>query len=118
MKIKNLKIRKKLVALALAGTLALTSTGCGITSNFLPNKYDSGDIISIYTDDDFNSSYKTLPESNITNVYGLHDADWQSSFGGTVYERRGSHGCVNIPPELTDDVYDSVKVGTKVLVHK
>lgn len=50
--------------------------------------------------------------------YGLHDADWRSSFGKTYYETSGSHGCVNIPPEVTEGVYNNVEVGTKVLVHK
>lgn len=49
---------------------------------------------------------------------GLHDADWRSKFGGKIYETSGSHGCVNIPPEYADDVYEIVDIGTKVLVHK
>lgn len=50
--------------------------------------------------------------------YGLHDADWRSTFGGTYYESSGSHGCVNIPDEQAKEIYDTVSVGTKVLVHK
>lgn len=49
---------------------------------------------------------------------GLHDADWRSKFGGTIYERNGSHGCINIPPKYADDVYENVDKGTKVLVQK
>lgn len=49
---------------------------------------------------------------------GLHDASWRSSFGGNVYIKNGSHGCVNIPPKYADDVYYNVKKGTKVIVHR
>lgn len=50
--------------------------------------------------------------------YGIHDADWRQVFGEDYYERNGSHGCVNVPPEKTQEIYDNVEVGTKVLVHK
>jgi len=49
---------------------------------------------------------------------GLHDADWRSKFGGTIYEKNGSHGCINIPPKYADDVFYNVDKGTKVLVQK
>lgn len=49
---------------------------------------------------------------------GLHDATWRRKFGGTIYERDGSHGCVNIPAEYADDIFYTVEKGTKVLVHK
>ena len=49
---------------------------------------------------------------------GLHDASWRSQFGGEDYHTKGSHGCINIPPKVADDIYHNVEVGTKVLVHK
>lgn len=49
---------------------------------------------------------------------GLHDADWRSVFGTQSYHYAGSHGCINIPPAITDEIYENVEVGTKVLVHK
>lgn len=49
---------------------------------------------------------------------GLHDASWRSVFGTDSYHTNGSHGCINIPPSYADDIYNNVKVGTKVLVHK
>lgn len=52
------------------------------------------------------------------NGIGLHDANWRSKFGGTIYQDNGSHGCVNIPEEYTDDIYYNVEKGTKVLVQK
>lgn len=50
--------------------------------------------------------------------YGLHDASWRIKFGKEYYKTNGSHGCVNIPPDKTDEVFDTVEVGTKVLIHK
>lgn len=49
---------------------------------------------------------------------GLHDASWRSKFGGNIYEKNGSHGCINIPAKYADDVYYNVEKGTKVLVQK
>lgn len=49
---------------------------------------------------------------------GLHDASWRSVFGTQSYHTNGSHGCINMPPEIAGDVYNNVEVGTKVLVHK
>lgn len=49
---------------------------------------------------------------------GLHDASWRKKFGGDIYLTDGSHGCVNMPKNITDDIYEMVSIGTKVLVHK
>ena len=49
---------------------------------------------------------------------GLHDATWRSVFGTESYHYGGSHGCINIPPEIADDIYNSASIGDKVLVHK
>lgn len=49
---------------------------------------------------------------------GLHDASWRDEFGGDIYLKEGSHGCVNLPIETADTIYNNVEVGTNVLVHK
>lgn len=49
--------------------------------------------------------------------YGLHDADWRSSFGGEIYLYDGSHGCVNIPPAVAGTVYENVSIGTPVVIY-
>ena len=49
---------------------------------------------------------------------GLHDASWRRKFGGSIYLKDGSHGCVNMPSDKASDLYENVEVGTKVLVHK
>lgn len=49
---------------------------------------------------------------------GLHDASWRNVFGTDSYKTNGSHGCINMPPSIADDIYENASVGTKVLVHK
>lgn len=49
--------------------------------------------------------------------YGMHDASWRSSFGGSDYYYGGSHGCVNLPTDAAAWVYNFVIVGTPVWVH-
>jgi lipoprotein-anchoring transpeptidase ErfK/SrfK len=49
--------------------------------------------------------------------YGLHDADWRSSFGGPDYYYGGSHGCVNMPKSAAAFLFGWAPVGTPVWVH-
>jgi lipoprotein-anchoring transpeptidase ErfK/SrfK len=49
--------------------------------------------------------------------YGLHDASWRSSFGGSDYYYGGSHGCVNMPESSAAFLYGWADVGTPVWVH-
>lgn len=48
---------------------------------------------------------------------GLHDATWQSSFGGNRYLTHGSHGCVNLPYNIAKTVFNNVSAGTPVVCH-
>lgn len=48
---------------------------------------------------------------------GLHDATWRSSFGGTIYQYDGSHGCVNMPLDAARIAYENVSVGTPVILY-
>lgn len=48
---------------------------------------------------------------------GLHDADWRSSFGGTLYKTGGSHGCVNLPPQAAKIIYENLSKGDPVLCY-
>ena len=41
---------------------------------------------------------------------GLHDADWRSKFGGTIYQTNGSHGCINLPPAVAKTVYENISL--------
>ncbi|MBQ7588036.1 MAG: L,D-transpeptidase [Lachnospiraceae bacterium] len=48
---------------------------------------------------------------------GIHDAKWRKSFGGDIYLKNGSHGCVNIPHDQAVALYNMVGIGTTVYVH-
>lgn len=48
---------------------------------------------------------------------GLHDAPWRKSFGGSIYIRNGSHGCVNMPEYAAATVYANIYTGYPVVVH-
>ena len=54
----------------------------------------------------------------VGNLVGLHDANWQSAFGGTRYKSGyGSHGCVNLPTDKAAAIYDLIQVGDVVVSH-
>ena len=54
----------------------------------------------------------------VGNYIGLHDADWQPAFGGSLYSSgNGSHGCVNLPVGKSTELYDLIKVGDVVVSH-
>lgn len=48
---------------------------------------------------------------------GLHDASWRGSFGGNIYTYSGSHGCVNLPPDVAARLYEISWVGMPVFIH-
>ncbi len=47
---------------------------------------------------------------------GIHDASWRSKYGGTIYQTNGSHGCINTPRDVMVELYDTVEVGTPVVM--
>ncbi len=47
---------------------------------------------------------------------GIHDASWRNKFGGEIYKRNGSHGCINIPPKDMPLIYDEYEIGTPVIM--
>ena len=48
---------------------------------------------------------------------GLHDAPWRSSFGGSIYQSGGSHGCVNMPPAKAKQLFGYIDAGTLIYVY-
>ena len=48
---------------------------------------------------------------------GIHDASWRNTFGGTIYQKNGSHGCINTPEKWVKIIYEEVEVGTPVIVY-
>lgn len=49
---------------------------------------------------------------------GMHDATWRSDFGGTIYKRSGSHGCINLPVSAAKTIFENVAAGYPVLVYE
>ena len=47
---------------------------------------------------------------------GLHDASWRKKFGGEIYKTNGSHGCINIPRDVMDEIYDNFEIGVPVIL--
>lgn len=47
---------------------------------------------------------------------GLHDASWREYFGGDIYHFGGTHGCVNMPEEVTPKIYELLHPGDRVFV--
>ncbi|MDR1549411.1 MAG: L,D-transpeptidase/peptidoglycan binding protein [Hungatella sp.] len=48
---------------------------------------------------------------------GLHDANWRARFGGDIYQTKGSHGCINLPPDKAKALYGLVYSGIPVICH-
>ena len=49
---------------------------------------------------------------------GIHDANWRKAFGGDIYIKNGSHGCINTPTDMVSQMYDYYPVGTPVLIYE
>ena len=47
---------------------------------------------------------------------GMHDSTWRGAFGGTIYQWNGSHGCINMPYDGAQYVYENVELGTPVVM--
>ena len=48
---------------------------------------------------------------------GLHDATWRSSFGGNIYQKNGSHGCVNMPVYMAELIYKYLDESFVIVCH-
>ena len=53
----------------------------------------------------------------VSGGIGIHDATWRSKFGGEIYIRDGSHGCVNTPLEIVEQMYEVMEVGTPCILY-
>ena len=84
--------------------------------------------------DDLNGSYiEVSPFTLSSDIYGyevpvtywmpfvygqgLHDADWQPEFGGDVYKTNGSHGCINLPPDQAEVIYNAIDGGYPIILY-
>lgn len=49
--------------------------------------------------------------------YGMHDATWRNVFGGDIYLTDGSHGCLNLPLNMAEQIYQYVYKGSPVVCY-
>ncbi|MDO4439403.1 MAG: L,D-transpeptidase [Eubacteriales bacterium] len=48
---------------------------------------------------------------------GFHDATWRNKFGGEIYKRNGSHGCINMPYNKAKELYQLVYTSMPVVCY-
>ncbi len=48
---------------------------------------------------------------------GIHDASWRDEYGGDIYIRNGSHGCINTPLEIVEQMYEVMEIGTPCVMY-
>ncbi|MBE5943917.1 MAG: hypothetical protein E7258_03255 [Lachnospiraceae bacterium] len=48
---------------------------------------------------------------------GLHDATWRDAFGGDIYQYDGSHGCINLPYEAAEKIYNNIEYGMPIVCY-
>lgn len=49
---------------------------------------------------------------------GMHDASWRGSFGAAIYERNGSHGCINLPTNSAKVIFENIKDNFPIVCYK
>lgn len=48
---------------------------------------------------------------------GIHDAKWRGEFGKQIYINNGSHGCINSPHSLAEQIFNNIESGTPVVCY-
>lgn len=49
---------------------------------------------------------------------GIHDASWRhGKFGEEIYKTNGSHGCINVPEDIAEKLFEVVETGTPVVAY-
>ena len=59
--------------------------------------------------------YHTWVDFIDNNGIGLHDLA-RSAYGGDIYLTNGSHGCINLPWDMAEKIYNEVTIETPVLI--
>ena len=53
----------------------------------------------------------------VSGGIGIHDASWRNEFGGDIYIRNGSHGCINTPTDIVAQMYEVMEIGTPCILY-
>lgn len=78
---------------------------------------------TMYGKKDENGEYSYVEEVTYWIPYtedftiGFHDLASRSAFGGDIYLKNGSHGCVNTPLDAISQIYEVVAYGFPVIVY-
>ena len=48
---------------------------------------------------------------------GMHDAEWNPYFGGTRYINSGSHGCINLPYRIAQQIYEIMNTDIPIICY-
>lgn len=48
---------------------------------------------------------------------GMHDATWRDTFGGDIYLNDGSHGCLNLPLDKAEEIYQYMTEGFPIICY-
>lgn len=91
-----------------------------VTGTFqIQSKQTNATLVGLDYDGDGKSDYQSTVSywMPFYGGYGLHDATWRVTFGGETYSYDGSHGCVNLPYEKAEELFNMVSVGEVVNVH-
>ena len=90
-------------------------TPAGIYSvTYKDHSYDDHQVALVGEDYSSDVAYFIPFNGNV----GFHDASWRRSFGGSQYKQRGSHGCVNLPYAMAEEIYNTVEKGMPVIVYE
>lgn len=88
---------------------------------YITNKQSPSKLIGEIDNNTNKPSYETEVQfwmPFVENIIGLHDAPWQTSFGGSRWSNGyGSRGCINLPTSKASELYKLSYKDLPVIVH-
>ena len=93
------------------GTDGLHSTPTGVF--FLNNKVTD----TILTDNKTYASW-VMYWMPFYRGYGFHDANWRDEFGGSIYKTSGSHGCINLPHDAAEIMFQNINYDMPIFIYE
>ena len=90
-----------------------TKTGC------FPLAYKESPSILVGDNANAEDNYRTEVQywMPFYEGQGLHDATWRGSFGGSIYQTNGSHGCINLPISAAATIYSYIEEGVPIIIY-
>lgn len=91
-----------------------TSKKNGTNVGIFPLTYKQMDAMLVGADYKTPVTYWMPFDGNI----GMHDATWRNQFGAKLYKTGGSHGCVNLPYLVAQEIFANIQKGTAVICYE